>query len=251
MLQRRAQAKLDSQDVAWRSQSNQLAALTTDNHRLAALVASDQNSRAASNGQKRELLKLRGEAGLLRSQIQKMTTAEQPPETPEDHIASLKKMYAARVDQLKAWMDANSSLKIPELRRVTDDEWLGAVEISNFQSDTDFARAASSLRNNAQGQVLGELSSALRKYGGENDGQFPTSLAQLQPYLPSPLDQDILQRYEIVPASCLVPQLQPGGDWAITETAPADPALDMRSAVGLTNTLNADERITNRWTFTP
>jgi len=46
-------------------------------------------------------------------------------------------------------------------------------------------------------------------------------------------------------------QLQPGGDWAITETTPADPALDMRSAIGLTNILNADERITNRWIFTP
>jgi hypothetical protein len=125
--------------------------------------------------------------------------------------------------------------------------WLGAVE--NLATDDDFARAASNLRANAEIQVFDILSSALRKYVQENNGQFPTDLSQLNPYFSSPIDGAILQRYEILPASSLVSELQPGGDWVITQRAAANPALDSRMAYGLTNMRLADERVTNRWTL--
>jgi hypothetical protein len=92
------------------------------------------------------------------------------------------------------------------------------------------------------------LQTAARKYSQENNGQFPTDLSQLKTYFPSPIDDAILQRYNIVPASTLVSELQPGGDWVITQTAPANPALDWRMAADLTNTRTADDSVTNRWT---
>jgi hypothetical protein len=60
-----------------------------------------------------------------------------------------------------------------------------------------------------------------------------------------------LQNYEIVPTSSLVSELQPAGDWAITQTAPVNPALDLRSAYSLTDMRTADERVSNRWTYVP
>jgi hypothetical protein len=95
--------------------------------------------------------------------------------------------------------------------------------------------------------VLDRLFGALRKYGKANNGEFPAALAQLQPYLAQPIDDEILRGYEIVPASSLAPELQPGGDWAITQIAPMDPNLDSRTAIGLTKIVNAGENITNRW----
>jgi hypothetical protein len=107
------------------------------------------------------------------------------------------------------------------------------------------------LRANADGEVFNKLFGALRKYGAANGGQFPTDLSQLAPYLASPIDPAILQRFEIVPTSSLVSELQPAGDWAITQVAAADPALDSRAAYGLTDGRHADESVSNRWTYVP
>ncbi|HEV7925847.1 MAG TPA: sigma-70 family RNA polymerase sigma factor [Verrucomicrobiae bacterium] len=248
LLQRQAQARLREQDVTWRQQSDQVAHLTADNQRLTGLLAQANNSLPPSDNQFRELLRLRGEVGHLKDIVQKMTMAKTTaPTSAEDQIALLRQMYAARVERLKQWLEANPSKKIPELGHVNDDTWLGAVEQLDTEDDQSFARAAMSLRNNAQGQVLDQLWGGLRKYGAENGGQFPTGLAQLQPYLSSPIDDEVLQRYAIVPSSSLIPELQPGGDWVITETSAADPDLDMRGAIDMTNKRDADERITNRW----
>ena len=80
------------------------------------------------------------------------------------------------------------------------------------------------LRANAENPILGRLESALQKYTRDNNGQFPTDLSELRPYFKSPIDDAILQRYEILPASSLVSELQPGGDWVITQKAPVDPS---------------------------
>ena len=61
LLQRQAQARLNAQNEIERRQYNQLAELAADNQRLAGLIASADRSRASSNSQFRELLKLRGE----------------------------------------------------------------------------------------------------------------------------------------------------------------------------------------------
>jgi hypothetical protein len=224
--------------------------LNADNQRLAGLLAKADSSQASSDSQFRELLRLRGEVGRLKSKVRDMAMAKTA--TSQSHasqLETLKKMYAERVERLKQWLEDHPSEKIPELQSVNDDTWLGAVDQLNLESDDDFARAARILRANAEGQVLDALWGALRKYGSSNNGQFPTDLSQLIPYLKSPIGDLILQRYEIVPANSLVSELQPGGDWVITQAAPVNPALDIRNACSLTGMRNADERVSNRWSF--
>jgi RNA polymerase sigma factor (sigma-70 family) len=248
LIQQHAQARLREQDEAWRRRAKQLAPLTADNQRLVGLLAQTNNSRPSSDNQLHELLRLRSEVGRLKSSVQEMKSAKTgTPLSREDQLASLKKSYAAQLNRLKQWLEANPSEKIPELQSVREETWLTAVE--TLGTDNDFARAASNLRANAEGPVFSILWPALQKYARDNNGQFPTDLLQLKPYFRSPIDDAILQRYTILPASNLPPELQPGGDWVITEAAAVNPARDLRNAYGLTESRMADERVTNRWTL--
>ena len=248
LVQHHAQARLREQDKAWQLQTNQLAQVNTDNQRLANLLAKAKNIRPLSDNQLPEVLRLRNEIGLLRRSVQEMTSAKTAlPLSPEDQLASMKKMYAAQADRLKQWLEANPSEKIPELQNLSDQAWVNAAD--TLATDDDFARAARILRANAEHRVFEMLGVALRKYARDNNGQFPNDLSELKPYFESPIDDVILQRYEILPASSLVSELQPGGDWVITQKAPVNPALDLREAMDLNGGRNADERVTNRWTL--
>lgn len=248
LVQQGAQAKLREQADVQEKQAWQLARLEQDNEDLNRSLASAKNTPQPASNQLTELLRLRNEVGRLKQDVQQISS-QQPatPPTREDQLASMKQMYAARVDRLKQWLDANPSEKIPEFRNLRDDTWLTAV--AGVTSDDDLARAASNLRANAEMDVMGSLSSALRKFGKNNGGQFPTDLSQLTPYFKTPIDDDILQRYEIVPANSLVAGLQPGGDLVITEKAPVNADLDLRMACSLTGMCNANQQNTNRWTM--
>ncbi|MGA3145664.1 MAG: sigma-70 family RNA polymerase sigma factor [Verrucomicrobiota bacterium] len=248
LVQHHAQARLREQDKAWQLQTNQLAQVNADNQRLANLLAQAKNTQSLSDNQLPEVLRLRSEVGLLRRSVQEMTSAKTAlPLSPEDQLASMKKMYAAQADRLKQWLEANPSEKIPELQNLSDQAWVNAAD--TLTTDDDFARAARILRANAEDRVFEMLGVALRKYARDNNGQFPNDLSELKPYFESPIDDVILQRYEILPASSLVSELQPGGDWVITQKAPVNPALDLREAMDLNGGRNADERVTNRWTL--
>jgi hypothetical protein len=81
------------------------------------------------------------------------------------------------------------------------------------------------------------LADALRQYGQNNNGQFPTDLIQLTPYFKSPVDDAVLQDWTILPKSGL-----PSGsreqefwheDWVITQIAPINAERDQRCFVGL------------------
>lgn len=248
LVQHQAQARLREQDEAWQRQTNQLAQVTAENQRLANLLVQTKNTRPPPNSQLLEVLRLRSEVGRLRRNVQEMTSAKAaPPLSPEDQLASMKKMYATQAARLKQWLEANPSEKIPELQNLPDQAWIDTTD--TLATDDDFARAARILRANAEHQVLATLGLALRKYARDNNGQFPTDLSELKPYFKSPIDDAVLQRYEILPASSLVSELQPGGDWVITQKAPVNPALDLREAMDLTGGRMADERVTNRWTL--
>jgi hypothetical protein len=75
------------------------------------------------------------------------------------------------------------------------------------------------------------LNPALTQYAQANNGQFPTDLSQLQPYFPSPVEDAILQRWEIAPAKTV--RTDNFGDPIITEKAAIDEDWDPRYAVGL------------------
>jgi hypothetical protein len=161
-------------------------------------------------------------------------------------LATLAQTAAERASRLKQWLEQNPAGKIPELRLMNDQDWIEST-YGMRETEDDYRRAMSNLRGNAGLRVLDILLGALQKYAVANGGQMPQQLSDLSPYFRAPLEPDILDRYEIVPAKSLVQQLQVGGDWLITEKTPVDAALDIRNSMGLTGGGMADERVTNRW----
>lgn len=248
MVQHQAQARLRDRDGALGQRAAQIAQLSAEYQRLSNLVARGPSPRAVSAEEFNELLKLRGEVGRLRKDLHELLQPNpSAPLSRTEMLASIHEVALARGNQLKRWLEEHPSKKIPELQRVPDRAYADAAYPHTLDSDDDYRAAARLLRANAEAPVQQALFRALGQYGRDNNGQFPTDLSQLQPWFESPVDDAILQRYEIVPTSSLISELRPGGDWAITQKAPVDAEYDSRTAIGLAGMTDANGNVTNRW----
>jgi len=246
VLQHKAQSRLREQDAALRQQTDQLANLREKNQKLSNQFAQPKNSQLLPNDQLSELLKLRGEVGLLRNRAQELTKVAAIREG--EALLSRDQLWPARVNRLKQWLEENPSEKIPELQFLDDVNWMNTIYPHTLETADECRVSMSEVRSTAQ-LIFAEcmLRSALQQYAKDNSGQFPTDLSQLRPYFDSPVYDSILERYTIVPASSLVSDLRPGGDWVITQKAPVNEAQDWRTATSLTGTKQATLYATNRW----
>ncbi len=172
-----------------------------------------------------ELARLRAEVSRVRSQ-----ELAHSKNNSSDTTESSAKSWMNRVSQLKQRLEQNPSAKIPELRFVTEQDWLDAAK-HELKTEADYRRALSNLRRAAEQKVVPMLKEALTGYLQSNNGSFPTDLAQLQPYFKPPLDDAVLQRWEIAPAST-IENLGLGGDAVITQKAPIDDVFDARVGIG-------------------
>jgi RNA polymerase sigma factor (sigma-70 family) len=248
LVQSHEQAKLSALDETFKAQTAQLAELKAKQEQLAQLTDGTASNAVLTPEQFTELLRLRGQAGGLQRLVRELSRQQVAIAAGGSNVpVALAQVYAERARQLKQWLEANPAGKIPELRFIDDQTWINAAYGSTLDNDDEYRRAVSNVRDNAELQVLGQLGSALRHYAAANNGQMPAQLSDLTTNLRVPLEDEILNRYELVPATSLVQQLQNQGDWVITQKAPVDGVYDSRMAEGLTGGTFADERITNRW----
>jgi RNA polymerase sigma factor (sigma-70 family) len=203
------QADLADQNLRLTQLRDELAA------RLAVLES--ENGQLKSNQNLAEVLKLRGEIARLQS-------------AAEDPATDAMKSWLARVNRLKQHLEQNPQARIPELQFVTEQDWLNAAK-GKLDTDADYRRALSALRWAGENKVVVSLQKALKGYLQANHDQMPTDLARLQPYFDSPMDDAILQRWEIAPAET-VKSLGMGGDVIITQKAPVDDVCDTRFGIG-------------------
>ena len=246
VVQHQAQARLREQDEALRQQTDQLAKLREKNQKLPNQLAQPKDSQLIPNDQFSELLKLRGEVGRLRNRAQELTKIAAIRE--EEALLSRDQLWPARVNRLKQWLEENPSEKIPELQSLSDRQWLNALYAATPETADEYRVAMSHVRSVAE-RIFADfkLHPALQQYAKDNNGQFPTDLSRLRPYFDSPIYDGILERYTILPASSLISELRPGGDWVITQKAPVNEAHDWRTATSLTGTKQATPYATNRW----
>jgi RNA polymerase sigma factor (sigma-70 family) len=251
VIQHLAQSRLRERDTRLRARGKQLADLAAENQRLAGLLARRPSFPSLAFSREHELLRLRGQIGLLNRTAQELEQLTNPPvSATKDSLEAREQLWAARLDRLKAWVAANPSEQIPELELLSQHDWLDSVGPHVLDSTEHCAQAMSNVRDNAQLRALDKLGSALRKYVHDSNGQFPAELSQLKPYLDPAINDSMLQRYELAPSTNLVPELQGHGSWVITQKAPINAALDSRFAQGLDGGGAADDRVTNRWAFT-
>ena len=184
-------------------------------------LALSQQENAQLKQNTAELLKLRGEMALLKAAAVK---------SDNDSTKTAAQSWLSRVDQLKNRLTQDPAAKIPELQFVTEQDWLNAAR-GELHTEADYRRALSTLRSAGESKVGSLLKKALTGYMRSNSGQKPTDLGQLQPYFDSPLDDAVLQRWEIAPATT-VKSLGLGGDVIITQKAPVDDVFDTRYGIG-------------------
>jgi hypothetical protein len=141
-----------------------------------------------------ELLKLRAEVTRLRSQSQEL--AELKAKNSGGEAESEEKAWLERVGLLKQRLAETPEAQIPELKYLTDEDWLRAAK-HKLENEADYRNALTALDANAQGSFLRLIESALRKFLDANLGLFPTDTSQLKPYLTNSADADLLQRYQI------------------------------------------------------
>jgi hypothetical protein len=192
-------------------------------NQLAGLLA--ENTQLKSNSNQSELLRLRAEVTRLENQ-------------EADPAAVAAKTLTDKVNRLKQRLADTPGAKIPEMQFLTDEDWLKAANC-NLDTDLDYRKALASLRDIAEGKFAGMLHSALGEYLQANNQQFPTDLSQLQPYFASPVDQDILDRWEITSPST-VPNVEVGSQGIITEKAAVDDIFDGRNVIGADGFGNVD-----------
>ena len=189
--------------------------------RLANLLA--ENSQLKSNPNEAELLKLRAEVTRFREASAKASEV--------DSRVSLMKSWLAREDRLKQVVEQYPGKKTPELQLLSEQDWLNEAKDANFDTDKDIQRTLANLRNAAGYKFAQIASDAVKKYMAANNDQFPTDLAQLQPYFNTPISDAILSRWGIMPQSAF-PNQKMGGDWVIAVKDPVDRELDSSVVIG-------------------
>ena len=66
----------------------------------------------------------------------------------------------------------------------------------------------------------------MHAYAAVNEGRIPTEILELRPYFPTPPDEEVLARYEVLRKGLLLQQ--PAGQVVVAEKAFADPLFDTR-----------------------
>jgi hypothetical protein len=247
-IQRQGHAKLRDQNEALRRQTDQLAKLHGENERLSNLLARGESSQRLPSEQFNEVLRLRGEIGRLQGAARELTGSKtNEPLSREEVLASMRQLYLDRVTRLKQLFEANPAEAVPELQYLTDRDWLELVEYDHHEIDPDNSNAMSSARSKAQIHFARTtLGDALRQYGKNNNGQFPTDLSQLASYFKSPVDDSVLRDWTILPTSSLPSEMRVEEDWVITQKAPINAEQDQRVVVGL-KTMQLGTGGTNQW----
>jgi len=176
-----------------------------------------------------EILKLRAEVKRLRSEAQQTTQLK--PGNAGDPIESAALTWVNRVARLKQRLEQVPEARIPEVQLLDEEDWLAVVKGRPLDTDTDYRRALSALRSAGEGKLASLMQKALRGFQGGNNGQFPTDLAQLQPYFDSPVDAAILDRWKIAPGQT-VPSVGVGEVIITQKAPPVDEVFDTRQVIG-------------------
>src|SRR5260370_30476399 len=196
---------LQQQQAPLTAQIRQLQRERDDATERSASMSAELAALQANSG---ELLNLRAQVSELKSQNATLTRVD------TDSAQAAARSWADRVTQLKQRLEQTPGAAIPELKYLGDVNWLNAAR-DPLNSDQDYRRAFSSLRNAGENQFIMVLQKALGNYLSKNNGEFLSDLSQLKPYFEAAPDDAMLHRYAIVPASSL-PNLKIDDHWLIT-----------------------------------
>ena len=212
----------------------QVNGLKRERDQAAARHAASQQENEQLRQTMAEVPKLRGEVARLRTTQKEAGKAKAAADDP-----SMKQFlaYKAQAEEIARYLERMPDKQIPELKLLTDVDWLTATKEAKLESDADVRRTLSRLRGLAKNRL--PLASGLNAYINANNGQLPGDLSQLKPYIRSRLGDTaledgaldaILQRYALLHTGTV--NDFPQGTWIIAERAPVDKEYDTRAKFG-------------------
>ena len=138
--------------------------------------------------------------------------------------------WLAHVKQLKQLFDQHPEQRIPEMRLLTDDDWLRSGKRSQLDSDENIRAALADVRRAAIAEFGRPLALAMRKYLDAGNPAPPAAALALAPYFENPADADALQNYEIITPNR--PNGRAGAPvWSVQQKSPVDADYDERLAM--------------------
>jgi RNA polymerase sigma factor (sigma-70 family) len=245
----RTQVKaLQQQQTPLNEEIQQLALERDDSARQ--LVAL-RNENARLNGATAELLKLRNEGTNLRAAVRALMELKDNPRS--DATAVALNSWVARVKEFKRLQDRMPDKTIPELRLLTEEDWLElakeplghSAKDVNLEDDLGARLTLRAVRAKAKDKLMRVFSRALEGYAKANEGQLPTDTLQLKPFLmyskfegparvvdirEDAVDETILGRYEMLQTGKI--EDVPADLAILAEKAPVDNQYDTRLRVG-------------------
>lgn len=200
-----------------------------------------RQNRAAHDAATTELRRLRLEADALRraftattaeiAQAEKQLEAAAPAVVSGRSAAQRNEIasWVERVKRLRQVIAEKPEIALPEMRLLTEDDWLRVAKNARFDTEKDTRLALAELRATAIRQFQSRLSSALATYDQAFPNQKPMSVQALAAYFAAPIDPAILERYELQDPSG--PRGFGPSKWFVQNKAPVDLAYDSRFRV--------------------
>jgi hypothetical protein len=133
------------------------------------------------------------------------------------------KAWLTRTHQLKQLFIQRPDQVIPEMKLLTDHEWVYSARNAAFDTDEHIRQALASMRSHAKYDFVGKLNDALHGYTEASGGQLPPDILQLVPYFKTPPDPAMLDRYHMTRAGSIEGN---ASDYAIEEKSVIDPEND-------------------------
>lgn len=124
---------------------------------------------------------------------------------------------AARVSKLKDYLSAHPELSDPEMRLLKDDDWVMPVKEERLETEAGTRKALSQVRAAALGRLGEMVAAAIRDYADANNGQQPSSVTQIAPFLSDQANSDLLQGFgkpdSTAPVGCLFQKTSTVDSW--------------------------------------
>ena len=154
---------------------------------------------ALSDKEKAELLRLRGEVTRLKADSRELAVfkAAALANTNEPTEVAMRNWIARTVD-LQKKIEQIPGAQIPEFEFLTASDWLEIAKDASLETDQDIGNAAQMLGAQAKNQFARLIKDALKKFVEANNGELPTTMAQMSPFFPVSINDNLLQRYELL-----------------------------------------------------
>ena len=208
-----AELRVESQVIREQIQplGEQVHSLLRERERLRTELHQAKTDGRREEGDKAELMRLRGEVGPLRQLAQELqglrassaraaqvthnagaaSRVAPPVNLDVDHIVTM------RAQDLWQRLNQSPTNWIPELKFLKDEDWRKVALGQRWESEEEARQAFGQLRNAAKERFMDRLGSALQNYGKATSGQLPTKLTDVASYFDPPVDSALLDRYEL------------------------------------------------------